>query len=93
MNGIAKLKALEQQRATLDLKVSAARKAAVAAARRDDSRRKLLTGVAVEAEVEAGSLSPEWLRDVLDRNLKRPIDRAAFAEGPYALPTRPPAAA
>jgi hypothetical protein len=85
-SGLSKLKLLEQEKARLETKISVARKAATAAARADDTRRKILIGSAVLAANRAGRLSSEAVVRLLDGHLERPADRAAFAEGPFALP-------
>ncbi len=65
--------------------------------RKEDTRRKILLGAWVLAQVERGELSRERLNAALDRFLTRPDDRALFAlraapERPAVPPTAQPVA-
>lgn len=89
-----KIKALElklAQAKALRAKEEARARAAEAAAKRSaETRRKILTGAAVLAEIEHDPERSAWLSGVLARQLTRADDRALFGLAP--LPTPAPAA-
>lgn len=78
-----KLTALLQKRARLDERIAAARRSESDAARRADTRRKIVAGGALLALARRDPVARRWLRDALDRALSE-RDRALFAEGDEA---------
>lgn len=56
--------------------------------RKDDTRRKILVGALVLAQVERGEVSQESLRNSLNEFLSRPHDRALFDLPPLPSPGR-----
>lgn len=80
---------LEARKASLESRIAALRQQATQAARRDDSRRKILLGAAMIAAVDAGAIAPEIVQKLLSRFLTRPGDRAAFASGRFQIPAEP----
>lgn len=85
-----KIKALElklAQAKALRAKEEARARAAEAAAKRAaETRRKILAGAAVLAEVETDAERAAWLNDVLTRRLTRADDRAIFGLAPLPAP-------
>lgn len=47
-------------------------------ARKDDTRRKILTGALLLAKIQVGEFDPKILLTWADQNLTRPDDRALF---------------
>ena len=92
-----KIKALElklSQAKALRAKDEARARAAEAAAKRSaETRRKILTGAAVLAEIEHDLERSVWLNSVLARQLTRADDRALFGLAPLPASAPVPAVA
>ncbi|NZD59356.1 mobilization protein [Sphaerotilus montanus] len=90
-----RIKALETKLAqakALRAKEEARARAAEAAAKRTaDTRRKILAGAAVLAEIEHDPERSAWLNSVLARQLTRADDRALFGLDPLRILVEPPA--
>lgn len=89
-----KIKALElklAQAKALKAKQEAAARARASAARRTaDTRRKVLAGACVLAEVAGDAERTVWLTAVLARRLTRPDERKLFGLAPLPTTSTPP---
>ena len=87
-----RIKALEEQLRQAKAKrakaEARARAEAAAKARSADTRRKVLIGATILAEIEGDDSRMAWLNDVLARRLTRPDERALF--GLDAIPEPAP---
>lgn len=86
------MEALEARKAGLESRIAALKQQATEAARRDDSRRKLLIGAAMIAAADAGKITDGSVSQMLTQFLTRPNDRAVFATGRFQIATAIPAA-
>lgn len=75
-----KLTRLRQRKAHLEKQIAAAESAAKAEARKLDTRRKVLVGAAVLAELETDPGLRATVRAMLGRRITRANDRAAVAD-------------
>lgn len=77
---------LAAKKNALESKIASLRQQVAQAARRDDSRRKILLGSAIIAAVDAGVISSDSVVKLLTRFLTRPADRSAFLTGRFQIP-------
>lgn len=88
---IASLEAKLKQQKTLRQKIEARRRTAeVKAHRAQDTRRKILVGAVILAQIERGEWPQAQLNALLEAALTRPDDRALFNLPPrtLAIPTQ-----
>lgn len=89
-----RIKALEtklaQAKALRAKEEARARTAEAAAKRTADTRRKVLAGAAVLAEVAEDPERMDWLNSVLARRLTRPDERKLFGLAPLPTTSTPP---
>lgn len=80
-----KLKKLEARKAKIAAEIARVRGREAAAARRQDTRRKIIVGAVILGMVERGEGMPKnALFAALDKSLSRPQDRALFYLPPLA---------
>ena len=75
-----RLTRLQQRKAELERQIAAAESQARAAARKQDTRRKIIIGGAILAAVAESPSLAGMLKTVLARRVTRPADRAAIAD-------------
>jgi large subunit ribosomal protein L7/L12 len=76
----SKLEKLKQRKAKLDAEIAQAEKAERERQRSQETRRKILVGAAVLAEIEAEPSLKGVLQDILQRRLTQDRDRALFPD-------------
>ena len=75
-----RLSRLQQRRAALDRQIAAAESEAKAAARKLDTRRKIIIGGAILAAIADSPGLAEMVKTVLAQRVTRTLDRAAVAD-------------
>ena len=75
-----RLNRLQQRRAALDRQIAAAESEAKAAARKLDTRRKIIIGGAILAAIADSPGLAEMVKTVLAQRVTRTLDRAAVAD-------------
>ena len=76
----SRLEKLKQRKAKLDAEIAKAEATEKKAARAKDTRRKILIGAAMLAEIEAEPTFRDGLRRILDRSLTQERDRELLAD-------------
>ena len=76
----SRLEKLKQRKAKLDAEIAKAEATEKKAARAKDTRRKILIGAAMLAEIEAEPTFRDGLRRILDRRLTQERDRELLAD-------------
>lgn len=82
----ARMQRLVEQREKLNAKIARQRARAESAARKRDTRRKIVVGAAVLAAAERDEAVRAWLDPLLDQVVTRPHDREVLGlpNGPVA---------
>jgi hypothetical protein len=75
-----KLERLRQQKARLEMQIAAAESAAKAQARKLDTRRKVLVGAAVLADLDDVPGLRDIVHSILSRHITRDIDKSTLAD-------------
>ena len=75
-----RLNRLQQRKAALDRQIAAAESEAKAAARKLDTRRKIIIGGAILAAIADSPGLAEMVKTVLAQRVTRTLDRAAVAD-------------